>query len=281
MFRGCKSVVLVAAVACCWGASLSAISDPSTGGLGKEARAAVGDYLLSRGEFPDGLSVSHGIEVSFKSQPSEHQVGRLFSLTAQITNSVGSALQGKDVELLLLDDRQQVIPALMQWEGDNQDVSGVWKGSQVLFKALFLTHDLPQGSQLCVVVRDEKGSNKFRVQAFPLSSRAAKYQLADTAYEVVDNQPRSKWTLSFTTDVPAKTLYTYYVRDEYGSRSEAITYSVPSRPASPSLTIIGQPHRLWGDGCFTLVVELFKPRWENGVMIIDPDIVTTQFGNCR
>ena len=49
-----------------------------------------------------------------------------------------------------------------------------------------------------------------------------------------------------------------------------------------SLTIIGQPDRLWGEDCFTLIVGIFKPRFdEDGVMLISPDIITTPFGSCK
>ncbi len=67
----------------------------STGRLSKEARAAVQDFLLARGEFPDGLTVEYGIKVSFKSKPSEQQVGKLFALTAQIKNKLGASMQGE------------------------------------------------------------------------------------------------------------------------------------------------------------------------------------------
>ncbi len=173
------------------------------------------------------------------------------------------------------------MPALMQWEGDDTDIRGVWKGSQITFSNLFLTRDLPQNSQLVVVVRGEQGGNTFHTQAFPLSSSAAKYKLAEVSSEVVGDPPQMQWTLSFTTDIPQGNLFSYYVRSEYGDISDTITYNVPSHSTS-SLAIIGQPHRLWGEGCFTLVVGLYKPRFdEDGVMLISPDIVTTPFGSCK
>lgn len=251
-----------------------------TGGLSKADRIAVRNFLLARGELHDNLTVDDGIEVTFLASPGQRQVGKPFSLTAQIEHKRGLSMEGKDVELLVLTDGK-VVPALRQWEGDDLVVSGVWDDSQVSFYLLFLTQDLPAGSKLAVVVRDEHSGSKFYAQALPFSSSAARYKLTDeVSYEVVGSPPRLQWTLSFTTDIPQGTLVSYYVVNEWGDRSDEITWSL-RRPTSPSLTIFGEPHRLWGDGCFTLVVGFFKKRFdENGVMLISyDDIITAPFGS--
>ena len=249
-----------------------------TGGLSDAGRVAVLDFLLARGEGLDTLTVDDGIEVTFQASPGERQVGKPFSLTAQIEGRQGASMKGKEVELLVLAEGE-VVPALRQWEGEDLVVSGVWKGSQVSFYSLFLTQDLPPEAQLVVVVRDEFSGPKFYAQALPFSSSAARYELAEVAYEVVGSPPRLQWKLSFTTDIPKGTLVSYYVSNEWGDRSDVSTWSL-RRPTSPNMTIVGEPHQTWGEGCFTLVVGLFKPRFDaDGVMLVSYDIVTAPFGS--
>lgn len=247
-------------------------------------KQAVRNFLLARGEFPDGLTVADGIAVTFETYGEERQVGSLFVLKAQIEDTSGQVLKGRGVELLVLAGEQSVVPALLQWEGNNPDVRGKWNGTQVKFANLFLTRELPQNSRLAVVMRTEQGNNMFHVQTFPLASRPAHYQLvapiSHTALE--SNPPRARWTLSFTTDIPPKSLVSYYVRDEFGSESGMLTFSTLAGPPSRSLNIWDQPHRTWGEGCFTLVVGISKLRFdEDGVMLLSPSIVTAPFGSCQ
>lgn len=315
MLRSCKAMVLVG---CCFGVAMKLFASPDpacyrlnpectrterpggaqcpagektwlikenaaaycTGGLSDADRVVVRDYLLARDGLLDSLTVDDGIEVTFQSSPGKRQVGKPFLLTAQIKDKDGVSVTGKTVELLVLADGK-VVSALRQWEGDDPDIRGVWEGLQVSFSDLFLTQDLPQGSQLVVVVRDELGGSKFYAQALPFSSSAAQYKLTEVAHEVVGNPPQLQWTLSFSTDIPSGTLVSYYVSSEWGDRSDVITHNLPrNRPAPSSLTIVGEPHRLWGEGCFTLVVGLFKPSFgAGGVMLVSYDIVTAPFGS--
>ena len=255
------------------------------GSLSKAASAAVREHLLARGEFPDMLSVSDDIKVSFFSFPNKQQVGKLFSLKAKIKDKQGTSMQGKAVELLVLAGGR-VVPILRQWEGDDMsvrgpEIRGVWKGSAVTFSPLFLTRDLPQDSQLVVVAHDEQGGNTFNARAFPFSSKAAKYTLAKASSEIVSEPPQMKWELILNADVPRKTLVSYYVTDNDGSASSTIGFML-TRPTSPSVTIFGKTHRTWGGGCFTLVVGLTKLNFdEDGVMLMDYDIVTAPSATAR
>ena len=142
------------------------------GSLSQEARVTIRNHLLARGVFPDMLSVSGDIEVSLKDAPTVWEVGKLYSLTAEIKNKFGTSMQGKAVELLVLDGKQ-VLSALQQGEGSDSKIRGVWQGSQVSFNDLSLIRDLPQNAQLAVVARDEQGSYMFYAQTFPISSSAA------------------------------------------------------------------------------------------------------------
>ena len=229
-------------------------------------KQAVRDYLLARGEFPDGLSVDGGIEVAFgKNRDTDvHimiRVGQFNSFTAQIKDEDGQVLQGQDVELLVLPGGQSVVPfTLMRWQGDDPDagsVSGQWRGTQIVFGDLFLTRDLPQASRLVVLVRMQQGGNAFRLQTFPFYSAESEYQLVEpVSYEVLETSPpRAKWTLKFIADIPAHFGISWYVTEKYGSASDVTDLRIEA--ATSTLSILSAPHRTWeGTGCKTLVVNI-------------------------
>lgn len=234
----------------------------------QQTKVAVRDFLLERGEFPDDLTVDYNIEVSFK--PTKQQVGKLFSLTAQLESETSA--DKESAELLVLANNK-IIPVLKQWEGNDHTIHGIWQGSQIKFDSLFLTQDLPQEAQLVFLMRNKHGGSKFHIQTRPFSSSSAKYNLSTISYETVSYPPRLRFTLSFTSDVPKGTLFSYYVVNEYGDQTDKITVS-PPRPTSSTATLLGERYRLADDGCFTLVVGIRPP--ERGKSY---DIVTAPFGN--
>lgn len=276
-----KSWVLLVFVVCAGAQTLLAVAE--------HERQAVRDFLIARGEFPDDLTVSTGIEVTFRKYEEERQVGRPFALAAQINDHAGQSLAGQGVELLVIAGGQRVVQALDRYNANTDDgIGGDWRDEKVYFARIFLTRMLPQNSRLAVVERDVFGGNKFRMQTFPLASRAAKYQLAKPIVsEVLESEPpRQRWTLSLTTDIPADRFVEHYIKDEDGVLASRGEWFITDS-ATSSVTIVGEPYRLYDESkfCFRMVVGIGKPgfdRWSVLPAFSKLDaVITAPFGNCQ
>ncbi len=285
-----RSLMVVAL--CLQAGTLLASEDTACRSDAARDRAAVQDYLLARGEFPDGLSVTGGIEVELDGNLTQ-QVGRFSRFYAQIVDASGQVLQGNDVELLILSGGTSVVPfTLMRWKGDDDagSVGGKWHGERLVFENVFLTRDLPRCSRLAVLVRNKPhGSNEFRLQTFPIASSAAWTQLTEPVTHVVleSYPPRAEWTLKFNRNIAASATITWYVASEYGSESAAVAFV--TEKDSTELTIMSQPHRTWeGNSCMVLVVKIdagncpdTSPDCRSGVLMYHPsEFIAAPFGNC-
>ena len=278
----------------CWLVAAVAVASWAQAGLAatQSEKEAVQDYLLARGEFPDDLSVTGGIEVEMNYDNTQ-QVGRFFNLYPQIKDNNGQILQGNNVELLVLHGGSSIVPfTLMRWKSnDDIDVSSVvgeWRGERLVFASLFLTRDLPQGSRLAVLVRNKPhGSNKYRLETFPLASIAAKTSLTEPVTHVVleSDPPRAKWTLKFNRNITAHTSISWYVISSYGDRTAPTNFATKNNAAD--LVIMSQPHRTWeGLDCMALAVSIdstdnCRDASCRSVMYHPPEVIAAPFGNCN
>lgn len=225
-------------------------------------------YLLARGEFRDGLNIEAGLEVELNYDATQ-QVGRFFSLYPQIKGA-----KGKDVELLILHSGKRVVPfTLMRWQGDDPEsgsVVGKWNGDRLVFRDLFLTRDLPPNSQLAVLVRTQRGDNKFRLQTFPIASIAAKTALTEPVTHAVleSDPPRTKWMLKISASIGAATVR-WYVTDADGRTSAEFSFA--QEETTSLITILSKPHRTWEDNhCKVLVVRFDAPNRQQGAPLNSP-----------
>ena len=265
---------------------------PHCGSNRARERAVVHDYLLARGEFPDGLSVAGGIEVSMKFDGTQ-QIGRFFSLYLQIKDADGQEIRDNDVELLILSGGTSVVPfTMMRWQNndgiDAGSVVGEWRIKAVAFTDLFLTRDLPQNSRLAVLVRNKPhGSNKYRLETFPLASIAAKTSLTEPVTHAVleSDPPRAKWTLKFNRSISAASTISWYVADGDGLTTDVTSFV--NEKDTAELTIMSEPHRTWEDNsCKALAVRIdstdnCQATGCRTVMYHLPEVIAAPFGNCN
>ena len=278
----------------CWLVAAVAVASWAQAGLAatQSEKEAVQDYLLARGEFPDGLSITGSITVNMNYDDTQ-QVGRFFNLYPQIKDDNGQVLQGNNVELLVLHGGSSVVPfTLMRWKSndgiDAGSVVGEWQGERLVFEHLFLTRDLPQNSRLAVLVRNKPhGSNKYRLETFPLASIAAKTLLTEPVTHVVleSDPPRAKWTLKFNRNIPAHTSISWSVISSYGERTAPTNFATKKDAAD--LVIMSEPHRTWEDNsCKALAVRIdstdnCQATDCRTVMYHLPEVIAAPFGNCN
>ncbi len=263
---------LMVAVLCLQAGALLASEDTACRSDAARDRDVVRDYLLARGEFPDGLTITGAIKVELNGNLTQ-QVGRFFRFYPWIVDAGDQVLQGNEVEMLILSGGNSVVPfTLMLWGNEGEDdiddagsVSGIWVVDdwrapwRLVLPNLFLTRDLPKCSRLAVLVRNKpRSSNKFRLQTFPFASRAAETpQLTEpVTYKVLESDPpRAKWTLKFDRNIASSTTITWYVASKYGKESAPTHFTTDKD--STELTIMSQPHRTWeGNYCMMLVVKI-------------------------
>lgn len=214
------------------------------------------------------------------------QVGKLFSLTVDLSDSSLASMSISRVRLVIEEGGEEILPeAVMMWHGPSWDREE-WlntTGTRVVakpdlsatvanFEDIFLTQDLPDDSELVIQVLTDE-AQVLDAGRHAIESEKGKYELTATYSEP---GPRATIEFDFVPAVPARRKGHWYVVEQgeqglVGGHTPVATYYGDGFPI-PSDKILG--HVSSGvtysdDGkCYVAIIN------------IDKNVMTGKFGEC-
>ena len=221
-------------------------------------------------------------------QTIEQQVGKLFSLTIDLSNVDLSSLTVDRVRLTVASDggNTPLPEAIMLWHEPRRKrddwlnsigtrVEATYDSNTRLarFNDLFINRQLPTNSELVVHVTDRRSNNTVTVGNQPLATKEGKYQL-----QVFYSEPAPESAViefNFTPAVPARRKGHWYVVERDGN----VGGHVPAGSAFPSRRFPIPTPRIVGH------VPNNKTYREDGkcyfaLINIDDNVNADSFGNC-
>lgn len=221
-------------------------------------------------------------------QTIEQQVGKLFSLTIDLSNVDLSSLTTDRVRLTIAGDggNTPLPEAIMLWHKPRHKrddwlnsigtrVEATYNSNTRLarFNDLFINRQLPTNSELVVHVIDRHNNNPVTVGKQPLATKEGKYQL-----QVFYSEPAPESAViefNFTPAVPARRKGHWYVVERDGD----VGGHVPAGSAFPSRRFPIPTPRIVGH------VPNNKTYREDGkcyfaLINIDDNVNADSFGNC-
>lgn len=190
--------------------------------------------------------------------------------------------------LLIYDSQRQVIlgDAVSSWmeSARARAVStGGWGRFQATFNDLFLTQELPEGSQLIILAEHRNGV--FTYHSGPITGTASVQGLsAPITTSVLESlPPRIKWTLPLKMPIAGNIFVRWYVEDMSSGGDIVAANSFVTPPNSPqqsTLTIISGASDKWeSNACRMLNVYIDRnPVGRTSEVYQLPTVVATRFG---
>ena len=193
--------------------------------------------------------------------------------------------------LLIYDSQRQVIigDALSSWMESVRARAisqGGWGKFQAKFKDLFLTKELPEGSQLIMLSehRDRDFNYSITYHSRPIASAVSNLGLSEpiTANVLEMLPPRIKWTLKLKKPIAGDIFVRWYVKDlASGDIVDADSFTTPSnRPQQSTLQITSSADDKWAsNSCRMFNVYIDRnPVGENREVFRPPTVVASKFG---
>lgn len=189
-------------------------------------------------------------------------------------------------QLLIYDSKRQVIldDALSSWM-ESVRARAIsrrsWGKFQAKFDNLFLTRQLPEGSQLIMLAEH---LNVVTYHSRPIASVVSSQGLsAPIETDVLESlPPRIKWTLKLKRPIGGDIFVRWYVKDvASGDIIDADDFVTPSNsPDRTTLTILsGADERWMSNSCRMLNVHINRnPVGETREVFRQPTVVATKFG---
>ena len=190
-------------------------------------------------------------------------------------------------QLLIYDSKRQLIidEALSSWMESVRARAlpqRGWGKFQAKFDSLFLTRELPEGSQLIMLAEHQ---NVVTYHSRPIASVASSQGLSAPIETAILESlpPRIKWTLKLKKPIGGDIFVRWYVKDvASGDIIDADDFVTPSNsPNETTLTIVSSADDRWtSNSCRMLNVHIDRnPVGDNREVFRQPTIVATRFGS--
>ena len=191
-------------------------------------------------------------------------------------------------QLLIYDSQQQVIlgDALSSWMGSvrARAVSmGGWGRFQAKFDNLFLTQELPKGSQLIMLAEQQNGVFTYHSRAVASVSSAQGLSAPITTAILESSPPKIKWTLKLKRPIAGDIYIRWYVKDlSSGDILDFNSLTTPSdNPSQSTLTLLSSGDDRWAaNGCWRVNVYIDRNPVGGAREIFNlPTVVASKFGS--